>query len=39
MFPLFNWRVGAVAAALFAYVARDENDQPRPVDQPSVARA
>ena len=31
--------VRKVSEALFTYVAMDENDQPRPVDQPSVARA
>ncbi len=30
--------VRKVSEALFTYVAMDENDQPRPVDQPSVAR-
>ena len=31
--------VRKVSEALFTYVAMDENDQPRPVDQPPVARA
>ena len=30
--------VRKVSEALFTYVAMDENDQPRPVDQPSAAR-